>query len=133
MTTDPQLDKQEPFKGFDPNGVFFSKRSYLPKLHIDIGQEAMAIKFALMDLGEIVPFAFFHPRYIYVTRNAYLGEDRFVVVPSSPAVTIIALYVPLSIQNAWLLESLRQKPDQVIEGVVENFLREQFRRYTEEI
>ncbi len=116
---------------FCPDRPFYSKRSFTPKYPVDPGQEPTFIKFSLMDLSEIIPFAFFHPRYIYVTRNGYLGEDRIITVPTPGVVEIISLYVPIEIQQAWFHDYVHDKPESIIGGAVENFLKEQMRPYWE--
>jgi hypothetical protein len=121
--------KESPFR---PDRPFYSKRAYQPRVPVDPGQESMFTKYALMDLSEVIPFAFFHPRYIYVTRNGYLGEDRIITVPTPGFVEMVALYVPIEIQQAWFHQYVHDKPESVIVGAVENFLRQQMRPYTEE-
>ncbi len=114
---------------FNPDTPFYSSRKFLPKRPVEPGQERMFIKYALMDIGEIVPFAFFNPRFIYVTRNGYLGEDRIMLVPSPPHVEIVALFVPLSIQDKWFHKFITDSPDQIIGGAIDDFLREQLGPY----
>jgi hypothetical protein len=114
---------------FNPDESFFTRRRYLPKKPVDPLQETTFIKYALMDLGEIVPFAFFNPRFIYVTRNGYLGEDRIIVVPSSPYVEIVGLYVPVKIQDAWFRQFTIDNPNQIIGGAIDGFLRDQMMPY----
>jgi hypothetical protein len=118
----------------------YSKQAYVLMDPPVINQEFNAISSALHSLGQFVPFSFFTPGYIFVTKNCVLVElngknlmQRYIDKPG--AITVYAYYIPLEMQAEWFLEWRRDNIDSglIINNAVEKYLAYQHEKYAEAI
>lgn len=107
---------------FDPDGVFYTHRKFVPSVPVNPGQHSQFVKYALMDLAQIVPLAYFTPRMVYVLQDRYLGPSRLLHVPEPPSVAIIAYYVPMIIQDKWFQAWIHSHPDEILAGETKQYL-----------